>query len=933
MLAPAASLARDGAAWAFVDSDLPVDPKYVFGTLDNGMRYVVRRNATPQGTALVRMRIGSGSLAETDDERGLAHFVEHMAFNGSNAVPEGEMIRLLEREGLAFGADTNASTGFDETIYRLDLPRGDPALLATALMLMREIASELTIAPGAVERERGVVLSERRDRTNYQLTNARDQFAFATPDARYVDRLPIGALEVLERAGAEELRAFYAREYVPANTVLVVVGDLDPALVERAIIERFGDWAPAPAPVAPAAGPVDIARGGETRIHLDPALSERVTIFAHAPFVDQPDSVANRRQALLRRVGYGIVNRRLARFARREDAPYRSAGFGTGDVFEEARVTRIVIDAADGEWRKGIAAAIPEVTRALDHGFTEEEVAEQLAAIRTAQENAVAGAATRAHATFVGAALRLVADDRVPTTPTSGLERLEAAFPGVTPDAVLQALREDAASLDDPLIRFIGRAAPEGGAEALRAAVTEAASIRHGPPEDRGVQVFAYDEFGPPGAVVADETDPALGIRRIRFANNVRLNLKRTDLAEDRIAFSAEIDGGRLLNTREAPLATAMVSAVGHGGLGAHSADELQTILAGRSVGYGLGAGADMFYMGATTTPRDLALQLQLAAALLTDPGYRPEAETRYARSIAQFFANLDATPARALGTAQGAIVSDGDPRFSLQPQERYDALDFDGLRAAIGDRLARGAIEIGLVGDFDEDRAIALVARTFGALPPREAAFRERPSSRQRGFTPDRTPRQVAHTGEPDQALLRMIWPTADDEDQAQDVALGLLARVVRLELTEELRERLGKAYSPSAASATSSIYEDWGTFSLTASLDVDQVDAARAAMLAVIARLRDAPVDADTLERARRPALEAYDNALKANAGWSRLVDRAQTKPERIARFIGARALIERTTPAAIQTVAGRYLDPGTVLEILVLPEAQHRTEAAKQ
>ena len=160
--------------WPFAESDLPPDPAYRFGRLDNGMRYIIRPNGTPAGQGMIQFWVDSGSIAETDEERGYAHFIEHMAFNGSTRVPEGEMVRLLEREGLAFGADTNASTGFDVTLYKLDLPRNDPALLDTALMLMRETASELTFTPEAVEREKGILLSERRVRDTFQLRNVVD---------------------------------------------------------------------------------------------------------------------------------------------------------------------------------------------------------------------------------------------------------------------------------------------------------------------------------------------------------------------------------------------------------------------------------------------------------------------------------------------------------------------------------------------------------------------------------------------------------------------------------------------------------------------------------------------------------------------------------------------------------------------------------------
>ncbi|MEY4953501.1 MAG: hypothetical protein RL299_1925, partial [Pseudomonadota bacterium] len=202
--------------WAFEKTDVPVDPGYRFGRLPNGMRYVIRQNATPKGTATVRFQIEAGSLDESDEERGYAHFLEHMAFNGSTNVPEGEMVKLLERNGLAFGADTNAETGFVHTAYKLDLPRADPALLDTALMLMRETATELTFSPEAVNRERGVMLAELRDRDTYAQRNAMDGVAFGLPGSRMSRRWMGGTRESLDAATPEKLRAFWRREYVPA---------------------------------------------------------------------------------------------------------------------------------------------------------------------------------------------------------------------------------------------------------------------------------------------------------------------------------------------------------------------------------------------------------------------------------------------------------------------------------------------------------------------------------------------------------------------------------------------------------------------------------------------------------------------------------------------------------------------------------------------
>lgn len=910
-------------AWAFEASDVPVEEGYRFGKLDNGLRYVIRSNATPKGQALVRMVLNVGSLDEADDERGFAHYVEHMAFNGSTNVPEGEMVKLLERQGLAFGADTNASTGFEWTEYKLDLPRTDPALLDTALMLMRETASELTISEAAVARERGVILSEKRDRNTFALRNFEDQMQFLHPQARYANRLPIGTEETLNGATAERLRAFWRREYVPAQTTLLVVGDFPVEAVEAAIKARFADWRPAPAEPQPLAGPFDPKAKPREDIFIDQALSERVTVSRDSTWLEKPDSLAQRRENLLRQIGYGIVNRRLLSRTREANAPFRGAGLGTSDSFREARTTNLVVETVDGGWRRGLLAATEEYRRALEFGFTQAEVAEQIANSRSAARNAAASESTRSHGTLLGAVIALVTNEIVPDKPSRSLERLEAFIPEITPETVLAALQRELVPLDQPLIRFQGRREPAGGTKALREAWDAAVQAKVGKPEVKAASAFAYTDFGPAGQVVSDVTEPRYGIRQIRFANGVMLNLKRTDLTKDRVMVRLSVDGGNMLVTRDKPLAVQMMGVFGLGGLGLHSRDQLDSLLAGRTVGTGMGAGAETFAAGATTTPADLELQLQVLAAQLIDPGYRPEGEVLYRQTINNFFAAIGATPDSALGAELGGILSDQDPRFSLGKVEDYRKLTFAQLKGTVADRLNKGAIELALVGDFDEAQAIALVAKTLGALPAREAAFQPYAEQRLRSFTQDRSRRVLRHKGAKDQALLTLHWPTRDGEDLKEAIALELLQRVLQVELTDTLREALGKAYSPGVSASSPRIWRGYGTFSFRASVDVKEVAATRAAIRGLLEELRKAPVSADIVQRARAPMLEGLDAALKTNAGWMGLADRIQSKPDGIDRFANSRAIITALTADDLLALARRYLDPDQGLEVLVLPE----------
>jgi zinc protease len=914
--------------WAFEKSDVPVDPGFRFGKLANGLRYVIRQNATPKGTALVRMQIDTGSLDETEAERGFAHYVEHMAFNGSAHIPEGEMVKLLERSGLAFGADTNAQTGFERTTYMLDLPRNDAGLLDTAMMLMRETASELNFEAGAVNRERGVVLAEMRDRNSFQLRNFVDSVAFAYPAALYGKRLPIGTAETLNAASADALKAFWRREYVPAQAVVIVIGDFAPEQVETLIKARFADWKAAPAEAQPNAGPVDPALKAQTDIYLDPAISELVSATRHGPWPEEPDTIAQRREDQLRRIGYSIINRRLQRLALRPDPPYRGAFISSGAIFKAGVSTSLNVNTVDGGWKRGLTEAALEYRRALEFGFTSDEVAEQVAQVRTASQNAAASADTRNNAALVGGIMALIEDDVVPDTPQNSLTRLEAFIPAITPETVLAALKREILPLDEPLLRLQGRAAPEGGQAALRAAWDEAAKTPLMQAQVKAAGVFGYGDFGPPGTVVSDSVEPALGIRKIRFANGVRLNLKHTDLDKDKITVSLNLDGGNMLQTKANPRAAALAAILPLGGLGKHSLDELQTLMAGRTVSTPFSPAAETFTGTGTTTRRDLELQLQVMTALLTDPGYRSEGEVLFYQGIANYFAALRATPNGALSADIEGILSDNDPRFMLGRLEDYRALSFARLKTDISDRLSHGAIELAMVGDLDEAQAIALVAKTFGALPTREAEFRPYPEQRQHPFTANRTPRVLHHGGPKDQALVHLTWPTRDDSDPVEALQLALLERIVQIELTDTLREKLGKAYSPGAGSDTSRIWRGYGTFTVNASVDVHEVAATRAAIAETIAELRNAPISADILQRARAPALENYDNALKSNRGWMTLAEQAQSKPDRITRFQAAKARLAAITPADIQSMAKRYLTATGAVEVTVLPEGTDST-----
>ncbi len=910
------------AAWGQTDRDLPTDPEPRFGLLPNGMRYALLRNTTPPGQVMVRFHINVGSLEEAEDQRGLAHFLEHMAFNGSANVPEGEMVSLLEREGLEFGADTNASTGQEDTSYRLDLPRNSPALIDTALMLMRETASNLAIAPAAVDRERGVVVSELRTRDGYAYRNYLDQTAFFYPGARINDRQPIGTETVISTASAQRIRDFYERYYRPERATLVIVGDIDVAAVETQVRARFADWGGRGAVGADAEpGPFSHDRAAAADIFVHPALPETVYVLRTRAEAREPDSIAQRRRYLLEEIGEAIIRRRLATLALAPDAPILGASVSEAGSWDRFRMLQLFATARDGQWRDALRVIENEYRRALEHGFTNAEVAEQLASQRTSYRNAVASAATRQSATLASYLLEMAEGYGIYTTPAIDLAAAEPVLADANGASVTAAFQAMVEGFGAPQIRVTAKVEIDGGPATVLAAYQNAVRLAVIPPTDRAVQQFAYTDFGPAGRTVADDRIADLGIRRVRFANNVMLNIRPSAFEDDRVRIWVRVDGGALLAPREDPLRIALASLMPLGGLAAHSADDLRSILAGRSVGASFGASTDSFDLTAVTTPTDFRLQLQLLAAGIRYPGYRPEAITLFRRAIPQQYAQADASPSAVIGRQVPAILSDNDPRAIVPPLETMLALEWSGTRSAMADALENGAIEIAIVGDVTEEDAIAAIAATFGAFPSRRATFDPRNAQRVRQFASDLSPRTLYHRGERNQAVALAYWSATDDSNQREAIGIDLLAEVMQLMLTEDLRERLGRSYSPGANASLSSDFPGYGLINAGASVDYADLAAAEASIDAIATRLRDGAVSDDLLNRARMPLLEQMAAARRTNGYWLGYTAVAASDPARLERSRAAQALVSAVTSADIRRLAQEYLRDDRRLRIRVV------------
>jgi len=912
-------------AWNIASNEIPADPDVTFGRLPNGMRYALMRNGNPAGEATIRFNIEVGFREEAERESGAAHFVEHMAFNGSTNIPEGQLLPMLERLGLAFGADTNATTTVDYTTYKLQLPRTDDQTVDTALMVMREMAGNLIFDPAAVDRERGIILSEAQVRNSPQRRQAIDFLSAALPGSRVGPS--VGADEErIRNISAGDLKAFYYGYYRPERATMVIVGDFDVAVMRAKIEAAFSDWRGTGAAREIYVSPVPAA-GSAVSIDnfVDPAVPEVIQLQRITAWKPAENTVAASRDEVLRAVAAAALSNRISALSRAADSPTIGGGASDQSVFRSARSFGLAMVAKDGQWRETLALAERELRRAQQFGFTASEIAEAKANIATSLQNAVTQAAGRNSVIIAEQLVTVSLENSVRTAPAFNLALYRAIEPSLTAETVSEAFRNVWAG--GPSVVHVSTKQPIAGeAGAIAAALKESAAVAVTAPVEAAAAQFAYDDWGMPGKVVADTTIADLGIRTVRFANGLQLNLKTTKFEPGKIAFALRIGDGLAGFPADRPGLRDMLPFVaGIDGLKAHDADELRRLLAGKAVGLGLGADEDALVANGQTTPADLDLQLDLLAARLTATAWRPETQAQWAGVAPIAIKNLRADASQVLNLGLTATLAGGDARVGLTDIDQLATISLDDLRAVIAPQLENGPLALGLVGDLDPDAAIAAVAGSLGTLPARKAKREPSRAATPVAFVPEPALRTLTHTGAADQGAVALNWPTDDGNDLRDDITRDMLAEVMGLRLTEVLREQLRTTYSPVSYSYSQRTFAGFGHLTTLATVPPQAMDAAAGVMRDIAAELAAKPVDPDLLERARNPVRARFERAETQNTGWLGLVAGAQSDPADLDRRRARLGVLNGVTPADIQAAAKRYLAGKTPVEIRVVPEGQ--------
>lgn len=909
----------------FMKSDLTIDPQIVQGSLSNGLRYLIRPNSEPKGRVSLRMYVNVGSLSEAEDERGLSHFLEHMVFGGSKSYKDGELVPALQRQGLTFGRDVNAYTAFEETVYMLDLPNLKPDTLKFSMTVLREFADGATFAKGALDRERGVIYNELKTRDSADYRILKETLKFVLEGTNFVERMPIGIEKVILETPQEKFLEYHGKHYAADQIVFVLVGDMPVKEAEGLIKEYFSTLKPSGLNNVANRGVLKEKTVRQAKIMHEPEIPMTKLSLTNAKYYEpEADTIASRVKYLPIQLAIMMLNKRFEILKKQADCPFISLGAYADNMLNASRIVAVDAQCAPAKWALTLNVMEQELRRARQHGFSDLEFEEARRKFEQQLDRAVEVWGTTPSDDIADFIVSSLGEKKVVVAPEEQRRIFLDALKKMTVKNCDVALREET-SPDATMVVATGTVNVPQGEKELLLAYETSSKIPVAAPDAKDKQVFAYGEVGKQGKIAVQHKVEDLGIMQLTLSNGVKVNYKKTDFEKNTIDLEARVDGGSLtLPENKTGLDMYASTVFNEGGLKAHSNDDLEQIFAGHQVGVRVGVDEDAFVFSGRTTMKDLALELQLLCAHLMHPGYREEADVTFKRAIPLLFEKQERDSAGIYQMNVMNILMANDYRFSFPKKEQLLSYTVKDVQDWVGDKLEKNALELNIVGDFDEKELISLLERTIGALPARTLE-RVKPLDKQvlTKAAPMGGNHVLTYPTKLDKSMTSVVWKSPDGLDKTRNIRLRILESIVGNRIREEIREKMGDAYSPGGRFRMSDFYKDFGFYiaqSPGTSENSDRVAKALQEMGETFTKDSIAP---DELDRIRRPLLANWEKAQRQNSYWMNAGLRdSQHDKEKLDRLREYKNILESTTVAEINALAKQIFAPSNSTIIRVVP-----------
>lgn len=907
------------------------DPAIVTGELDNGLRYLIRNNDNPGGRVEMRLVVDAGSALEDDTQTGAAHFLEHMLFNGTEQFPENELIAVLRSFGAAFGADINAYTSYDETVYQLTMPTADAAVVETGLDVLEQWLSAATIDQAQVEAERGVVLDEWRGSEASSdgriFDGLEELFLTGSP---YEGREPIGNDTAIEAMDAEPLRSFYDDWYRPDNAAVIVVGDIDPAEIEQGLIDRFSPLEPRGSSPERPDLTVEPSTDPNVVIVSDPDVAEgfaQVTLPTTP--VDDPSPEAALQASILDALAFDIIATRLGNGALRGEAPFDDARVDSSGFVRGLDAPEIVVSADGGALEASTQAVFDEYERVRRFGFSQAEVDRAVSSVRTSVDTFYDGRDSRQDADFAEEYVRHVLTDEPIPTAEVNYELLNAILDRATPETVAYGFVDRLATTGAHVMVVV----PESEADQLppeEAWLGQATGMRDRSieprPDDTGVdgdlmtapepvEERSSDQLSDGGVV--SFVAPTL----LEFDNGVQVSLNTTSIVDGQVALEARSPGGLdVLDDADIPAADAAGAVVANSGVATYDPVALDAFLADKDVGLQLGIDPFTEGMFGSAATSDLEVLFQLIHLYMTQPRVDAVALDQYLDDELPYAADPSIEP----GYAEFDALLDArydDPAFLLPTVESLNSVTADDIDRVFRDRFGDASdFSFAFSGDFDVDEATDLSRRYLGTLPSsgriETVDYVEPPP-------PAGVVEEQVNAGQGEQASVSLLFTAPASGERVDDVAALVMQEIITNRLTDTIREELGESYSPFAVVSVGDGASPNAETYISNTTGVELVGEVEQAVLAQLGDLTDngpTGTEFDAAVETVRQQLDLYSNEQINNEVLGLLADPGGTAS--FDEFLGQPREIAAIDADLIREYLRAWLPADQYIEVVVLP-----------
>ena len=929
---PATIQAEGEVPWIYEGSDVPRDEEWSFGQLENGLRYGVRENGVPPNQVSIRVRIDAGSLHEDDNELGYAHLLEHMLFRESQYLGVAEAIPRWQKLGATFGSDTNAETSATHTVYKLDLPNITPEKFEESMMLISGMIRGPVLSDANVKAEVPIVLAEKRERggVGERVYEARMKTLFA--GQRLADRITIGTEDTLRAANGASVQGFYDRWYRPENTVISVVGDLDPNLLATMVEKYFAGWevegTPAAAPdfgdPQPPAGADPANPVGEVSVIVEPTLQRFLTFGYFRPWRQVNDTIVYNEGRLQEQLALLLINRRLEARAR-AGGSFVQASAGELKLSRSTHMTVVQVAPLGDDWEAALQDARAVIADALINPPTREEMDRELAEMEVLYADLVEQRSVLPAARFADELVNAVDIRETIAAPETFLMVFNSMRDKATPESVMQETRE---LFSGDVIRSV-YVTPEAGdatEQALRSALLEEVDAAGN--ARLAAQTISFDDLPPvgePGEIVARDPHGIGEVEKITFDNGVTALLLANDYEPGRTYVKVRFGKGYLaFEPEDAAYISLGQQALFAAGLGELGQEDLDRIRTGRKLSWQLEIGDGAFSFFSETRKQDLADQLYLFAAKLSMPRWDPNPISR-AKALASLgYESYAANPGGVVSRDLNYYLYNENPVFLTPTPEMIEAADVEGFRKVWQPILEQGPVEILIFGDFDREEAVEDLRKTFGALPDRKPIPQ---SVLARGYELGEAGETVVrtHKGEQDQAAAVIAWPAgAGRGDMRTSRQLAILSEVVSNRLLDAMREKFGASYSPSVRMDWPTDVESGGSILAFAQMQPKDVPVFFAEADRIALGLTKTPPTAEELQRAAEPLRSYYERLSSGNYFFLSELEGSTTDRRRMQALRGFFQDFQDPAPERMLELAQLYLSD-KAWRMAVLPEGQ--------